>query len=172
MNFRLINQSLVVNTRVRRTAGCVSMLSALRAISRKSLLGPRQHWVRTHRIPSVKIPILSWELAVPAKNRDGPSLLLPDLEGTCFFPVAGRQRYSPNVVWLYQFNAAEQRVLRIDINHPSRGTLTRQVDANRDSHSTTQSSRGCDQRSMKVDHDGLALACPTLCTILDGNYHL
>jgi hypothetical protein len=81
-------------------------------------------------------------------------------------------RHSPNVSWLSKFDPAEQRVLRIDINNPSCSTLIRQVDANRDSHSTTQPNCGCDQRSVKVDDDGLALACPTLSATRDGDYHL
>ena len=69
------------------------------------------------------------------------------------------------------FDAAVQRVLRINIDNPSRSTFIRQVDVNRDSHSATQPNRGCDQRSMKVDHDGLALAGPTLSATLDGDYY-
>jgi len=102
------------------------------------------------------------ESGIPDKNRYSPSLLAARLEGRCLFPVVGGQRYSPNVSRLSEFDPAVQRVLWIDINHPSRGSFIRQVDANRDSHPTTQPNRGCDQRSVKVDHDGLALACPDL----------
>jgi len=88
------------------------------------------------------------------------------------FPVVGRQRHSPNVSWLIKFDPAVQRVLRIDIDNPSRSTLIRQVDANRDSHSTAQSDCGYDQRSMKVDDDGLAIARSTPSFTLNRDQHL
>jgi hypothetical protein len=94
---------------------------------------------------------------------------MPNLQGPCLFLVIGWQRYSPNVLRLYKFDPAVQRVLRIDINDSSRGTLIRQVDADRDSRSITQPSRCRDQRSMKIDDYGLTLACPTLCATLDGD---
>jgi hypothetical protein len=40
-------------------------------------------------------------------------------------PVIGRQRHSPDVPWLIQFDAAAQRVLRIGIDQASFGTLVR-----------------------------------------------
>jgi hypothetical protein len=64
------------------------------------------------------------------------------------------------------------RVLRIDIDNPSRSTLIRQVDVNRDSHSTAQPNCGCDQCSVKVDDDGLAIARQTLSATLNRDYHL
>ena len=97
---------------------------------------------------------------------------MSDLESACLFPVIRRQRHSPNVLWLCEFDTAMQRVLRIDINYPSRGTLIRQVDANRNSHSPTQPNHGRDQRSMKVDHNSLTLTRPALSPALDRNYHL
>src|ERR1035437_7316655 len=89
------------------------------------------------------------------------------LQGRCLGPVVREQRDSPNVSWLIKFDPALQRVLRIDIDTPSRSTLVRQVDVNRDSHSTTQPNCGCDQCSVKVDDDGLALASPTLSATLN-----
>ena len=87
---------------------------------------------------------------------------MPDPQGRCLFPIIRRQRHSPNVSWLIKFDPAVQRVLRIDIDNLSRSARIRQVDVNRDSHSATQPDCGCDQCSMEVDDDGLALARPTL----------
>ncbi len=86
--------------------------------------------------------------------------LTPSLQVRCLFPVVRRHAHAPDVSWLIQFDPAVQRVLRIDIDNPSRSMLIRQVDVNRDSHSTTQPNCGCDQCSMKADDDGLALARP------------
>src|ERR1019366_6094779 len=61
-----------------------------------------------------------------------------------------------------QFDPAVQRVLRIDVDNPSRSTLIRQVDVNRDSHPTTQPNCGRDQCSVKVDDDSLAFARQSL----------
>jgi hypothetical protein len=116
MNFRLINQSLVVNTRVRRTAGCVSMLSALRAISRKTLSRhpfrppPGGRELRPLLENLLKIEPL-WPASTlgshssnPKRSDTNPFLgsgcsgqksgrpfpLPPNLEGPCLFPVTGR----------------------------------------------------------------------------------
>ena len=66
-----------------------------------------------------------------------------------------------------KFDPAAQRVLRIDIDNPSRSSLIRQVDVNRYSHSTAQPNCGCDQCSVKVDDDGLAIARPMLSATLN-----
>ena len=98
---------------------------------------------------------------------------MPDLQGRCLFLVIGRQRHSPNVSWLIKFDPAMQRVSRIDVDNPSRSTLIRQVDVNRDFHSTTQPNCGRDQCSLKVDDNGLAIARPTFsATTFDGDKHL
>ena len=62
---------------------------------------------------------------------------MPDLQGPCPFPVVGRQRHSPNVSRLVKFDPAAQLVSRINVNNASRSTLIRQLDVNRDSHSST-----------------------------------
>ena len=87
-------------------------------------------------------------------------------------PVIRRHGHAPDVSWLIKFDPAVQWVLSIDIDNPSRRTLIRQVDVNRDSHPTTQPNCGCDQSSMKVDDDGLALAGPTLSATLNRDNHL
>src|ERR1035437_6191955 len=87
-------------------------------------------------------------------------------------PVIGRHGHAPDVSWLIKFDPAAQRVLRIDIDNPSRSPLVRQVDMNRDSHSTTQPVCGCDQCYVKVDDDGLAIARPTPSTTLNRDNHL
>jgi len=87
-------------------------------------------------------------------------------------PVIGRHGHAPDVLWLIKFDPAVQRVLRIDIDNPSRSTLIRQVDVNRDSYSIAQPNRGCDQCSVKVDDDGLAIARPRLSTTLNRDNHL
>jgi hypothetical protein len=92
---------------------------------------------------------------------------MPGLQGRYLFPVVERHGHAPDVSWLIKFDPAVQRVLRIDIDNPSRSTLIRQVDVNRDSHSTTQPNCGCDQCSVKVDDDGLALARPALSATLN-----
>jgi len=97
---------------------------------------------------------------------------MPGLQGRCLFPVVGRQRHSPNVLWLSKFDPALQRILRFDINYRGRSTLIRQIDMDRDLHSRGQPNRGCHQRSVKVNDDGLALARPTLSAILDGDDYL
>src|ERR1035437_8872980 len=91
----------------------------------------------------------------------------PRFQDRGFVPVIGRHGHAPNVSWLIKFDPAVQRVLRIDIDNPSRSTLIRQVDVNRDSHPTTQPNCGCDQCSVKVDDDGLALARPALSATLN-----
>jgi hypothetical protein len=50
-------------------------------------------------------------------------------------PVVRRQGHSPNVSRLIECDPAVQRVLGIDIDNPSPGTLIRQVGVNPDSHS-------------------------------------
>ena len=87
---------------------------------------------------------------------------MPGLQGRYLFPVVERHGHAPDVSWLIKFDPAVQRVLRIDIDNPSRSTLIRQVDVNRDSHSTTQPNCGCDQCSVKVDDDSLAFARQSL----------
>jgi hypothetical protein len=82
-------------------------------------------------------------------------------------PVIGQHGHAPDVSWLIKFDPAAQRVLRIDIDNPSRSTLVRLVDVNRDSHPTAQPNCGCDQCSVEVDDDGLALARPTPSAALD-----
>lgn len=88
------------------------------------------------------------------------------------FPVIGRQRHSPNVTWLIKFDSTVPRVLRINIGNPSCSPLIRQVDKNRDPHSLPQLNSGCDQCSMKVDDDGLAIAGPILSVTLDSDSDL
>src|ERR1035441_9718710 len=78
--------------------------------------------------------------------------------------AAGASSSSPNVSWLIQFDTAVQWVLRIDKDNPSRSTLIRHIDVNRDFHSPTQFNSGCDQSAMKADDDGLAIARLTLST--------
>src|ERR1019366_563359 len=91
----------------------------------------------------------------------------PGLQDRGLVPVIGRHGHAPDVSWLIQFDPAVQQVLRIDIDNPSRSTLIRQVDLNRDSHSAAQPNCGCDQCSVKVDDDGLAIASPTLSATLN-----
>ena len=40
------------------------------------------------------------------------------------FPVVGRQRHSPNVVWLNKFDPAVQRIPRIDIDYRAAARLS------------------------------------------------
>jgi hypothetical protein len=89
-----------------------------------------------------------------------------------FVPVIGRQRHSPNVSRFIEFDSAMQRVFRIDINDASCSTLVRYVDVNRDSHSGAQPNCTCDQCSLKIDDDGLALTRPSLSTTLNRDPHL
>ena len=98
--------------------------------------------------------------------------LTPGFQDRGLVPVIGRHGHAPDVSWLIKFDPAVQRVLRIDIDNPSRSTLVRQVDVNRDSHSIAQPNRGCDQCSVKVDDDGLAVARPALSAILNRDNHL
>src|ERR1035437_2972560 len=88
--------------------------------------------------------------------------LVLGLQDRGLVPVIGRHGHAPNVPWFIQFDPAVQRVLRIDIDNPSRSTLIRQVDVNRDSHPTAQPNCGCDQCSVKVDDDSLAFARQSL----------
>ena len=74
----------------------------------------------------------------------------PSFRGHFLFPVIKRQRHSPNVSWLIKFDPAMQPVSRIDVDNPSCSTLTRQVDVDRDFHSTTQPNCGRDKRSVKA----------------------
>ena len=90
----------------------------------------------------------------------------------CLFPVVGRQRHSPNVLRLNKFDPAVQRILRIDINYPSPGSLVRQVDVYRDSHSRSQPDFRSDQCSMDVDDDSLSVAGPTPRNILKRDHNL
>ena len=97
---------------------------------------------------------------------------MPSLRCRCLFPVVGRQRHSPNVLRLIKFDPAVQRVLRIDINYPSPGSLVRQVDVYRDSHSRSQPDFRSDQCSMDVDDDSLCLAGPAQIIILKRDHNL
>ncbi len=106
----------------------------------------------------------------PRGSRSRP--LTPGFQDRGLVPVIGRHGNAPDVSWLIKFDPAVQRVLRIDIDNPSRRTLIRQVDVNRDSHSTAQPNRGCDQCSVKVDDDGLAIARPRLRATLNRDNHL
>src|SRR5208282_3951684 len=98
--------------------------------------------------------------------------LTPGLQDRGLVPVIGRHWHAPDVSWLIEFDPAAQRVLRIDIDNPSPSTLVRQVDVNRDSYSIAQPNRGCDQGSVKIDDDGLAVARPALTAILNRDNHL
>ncbi len=98
--------------------------------------------------------------------------LTPGFQDRDLVPVIGRHGHAPDVSWLIKFDPAVQRVLRIDIDNPSRSTLVRQVDVNRDSYSIAQPNRGCDQCSVTVDHDGLAVARPALTALLNRDNHL
>ena len=89
-----------------------------------------------------------------------------------FSPIARRQGHSPNVSWLLQFDPAVQQVLRIDIDNPSRSTLVRQIDMNRDSKAQAQFDCGCDHCTVKADDDGLPIAGLTLSTTLNSDCHL
>jgi len=94
------------------------------------------------------------------------------LQGCFFLPIIGRQRHSPNIPWLIQFDPAVLRILRVDINNASRSPLVRHVDLYRNSHPRSQPDCGCDQCSLKMDDYGLAIARPSLRATLDGDYHL
>jgi hypothetical protein len=89
-----------------------------------------------------------------------------------FCLVVGRQRHSPNVSWFIQLDTAVQWFVWIDIDNPSRCTLIRHVDVNRDFHSPTQFNGGGDQGTMKADDDGFAIARLTLSASLNRDYHL
>ena len=109
--------------------------------------------------------------AAPPRGSRSTSLA-PGFQDRGLVPVIGRHGHAPDVSWLIKFDPAVQRVLRIDIDNPSRSTLIRQVDVNRDSHSTAQANRGCEQCSVKVDDDGLAIASPTFSPTLNRDNHL
>ena len=110
--------------------GSVPLLS-LRAVGPS----PAAHSVRRKPFPNLP----SWRTG--GWNERGPSLM-PGLQGCRLVPVIGWQRHSPNVSRLVEFNPAVQRVLRIDIDNPSRSALIRHVNVYRDSCSRAQSNGG------------------------------
>jgi hypothetical protein len=91
-------------------------------------------------------------------TEQGSTPLTVGLRGRGLAPIIGQHGNAPNVSRLIKFDPTVHRVGRININNPSRSTLVRQVDMNRNSHSSAQPNGGCDQCSVKVDGDGLAVA--------------
>ena len=64
-----------------------------------------------------------------------PGFFLVDMQFSGLVPVVGWEGHSPDVARLVQFDAAVLRLRWIDIDDPSLGSLIRQIDVDRDSHS-------------------------------------
>ncbi len=111
-------------------------------------------------------------LTTSRDNAEWSTSLMSSLRCRALFPVIGRQGYSPNILRLIKLDPAVQRILRIDINYPSPGSLVSQVDIDRNSHPRSQSECRRDQCSVDVDDNSLSVASPTSRIILKRNNHL
>jgi hypothetical protein len=77
----------------------------------------------------------------------------------------------PNVSWLIEFDTAVQRVATINVDNASGSTLVRQINVNPNFHPCPQFGCACDQCTVQVDGDGLAIARRTVIARQHGNYH-